>query len=130
MKLEFFYDSTVEPFKADDLNLPEVLDLLKRLKGKKMDVVAHDVAGWDDAMRMEHYLRGVVPAVMKKYGIRRVFGSARTSGWLFGRQVPALIVTEDGRVVDIYPHTFAGNRFTILGVLRELFSKVGGGGKR
>ncbi|MFC2003438.1 hypothetical protein ACFLV4_05800 [Chloroflexota bacterium] len=52
------------------------------------------------------YLDAVVPSVFKKFGIRRVFGSRRRSGWLFGRGVPALLVYEEGEQYpsDVYPH--------------------------
>jgi hypothetical protein len=120
LKLDFYYDSTVEPFKRDDFNLQEVLRLLNELKSRGFLVEIHDVAGWDDGMRMEHYLKAVGPAVVKKYRIRRVFGSARNPGFLFGREVPALLVSEGEHVTDVYPHEQAGRRVTILEFLRKL----------
>ena len=46
----------------------------------------------------------VPPSVFKRYRVRRVFGTHRHSGNFFGKGVPALVVLEDGRPVDVYPH--------------------------
>jgi hypothetical protein len=124
VRLEFFYDSTVEPFRVDDIDVHRALGLLEELGRRGVEVIVHDTAGWDYGMQMEHYMRAVGVSVRRRYGLRRVFGSARTSGWLFGRQVPALLVLEDGQVTDVYPHVLAGRRRTILefllGKLREM----------
>ena len=47
-----------------------------------------------------------MPSVLKKYRVRQVFGSRRHSGWLFGRQVPALVAYDEktGYPTDVYPH--------------------------
>jgi len=124
MELEFFYDSTVEPFRVDDYDKDKVLELLERLRRAGVRVKIHDTAGWSGEMQMEHYLRAVFLSVRGKYGIRRGFGSARNPGWLFGRQVPALIVREANRDVDVYPHRLGEKRVTILGFLRGLLSDI------
>lgn len=118
--LEFFYDSTVEPFRIDDVNVPGILALLEEISVKGVKVTVHDTAGWDYAMQMDHYMRAVGVSVRKRYGLRRIFGSARTSGLFFGRQVPALLVIENGEVTDVYPHMEAGRRHTITDFLRKL----------
>ena len=128
MELEFFYDSTVEPFQVDDYDRDRVLELLERLRRAGVGVKIHDTAGWSGEMQMEHYLRAIAPAVRGKYGIRRVFGSARNPRWFFGRQVPALIVREAGRDVDVYPRRLGAKRETILGFLRKLISELERGG--
>ena len=48
--------------------------------------------------------RAVRPSVSNRYRVRRVFGTNRYPGQYFGKAVPALVVMEGGRPVDVYPH--------------------------
>ena len=55
--------------------------------------------------REEAYLsRAVRPSVSRRYRVRRIFGTNKYPGQYFGGAVPALVVLEDGRPVDVYPH--------------------------
>jgi hypothetical protein len=67
----------------------------------------------------------VFPSVIKKFGIRRVFGSRRRSGWLFGREVPALLVYEEEGEdpVDVYPHDELGIIKTTKQYLENMLNK-------
>ncbi len=67
------------------------------------------------------YIEAVMPAVLRKYRVRQVFGSRRNSGTLFGRHVPALVVIDEaGRPEDVYPHQAGLQRIEILDFLRSL----------
>ena len=83
----------------------EVLNLLGLLqkKGVSNEIIDTDSLSEEEIQKV--YLAAVVPSVFKKFGIRRVFGSRRRSGWLFGREVPALLVYEEGEQypADVYP---------------------------
>jgi hypothetical protein len=48
--------------------------------------------------------RAVPAAMVRQYGIRRLFGTHSKPGVFFGREVPALVVVEGGRPQDVYPH--------------------------
>jgi len=122
MEIDFFFDSKINALGGDDFNLSDILDLLNRLQERGIKVTIHDTAGWDDGKRIDQYLRAVPPSMYKKYAIRRIFGSARIPGWQFGRQVPAIIVSNEGKDVDVYPHKLGARRVTILNFLSELVS--------
>ena len=84
----------------------EVLNLLRLLEKKGVSNEIIDTDSLSEEEIQKAYLDAVVPSVFKKFGIRRVFGSRRRSGWLFGRGVPALLVYEEGEQYpsDVYPH--------------------------
>ncbi len=46
----------------------------------------------------------VPPSVRRRYRVRRVFGTNKYTGGFFGKGVPALVVLENGRPQDVYPH--------------------------
>jgi hypothetical protein len=74
----------------------------------------------------EAYIHSVVgPTQLKKYRVRQIFGSARHSGWLFGKQVPALVVYSSGSHVpeDVYPHDELGHTLTIKEYLKTLLAQ-------
>lgn len=63
----------------------------------------------------------VRPSVRRRYRVRRVFGTHKYPGSFFGSGVPALVVIEDGRPVDVYPHEEQdGTIVTIEDYLRSL----------
>lgn len=68
------------------------------------------------------YVRAIIPSVWKKYRIRQIFGSRRHSGFMFGRNVPALLVENDPRGMapeDVYPHEKDGRIITIYEFLTK-----------
>ena len=69
--------------------------------------------------------RAVRPSVSKRYRVRRVFGTHKYPGQDFGGAVPALVVLEDGRPVDVYPHEEQDG--TIV-TIRDYLDSLGGGG--
>ena len=74
--------------------------------------------------REEAYVsRAVRPSVSKRYRVRRVFGTNKYSGQYFGGAVPALVVLENGRPVDVYPHEEQDG--TIV-TIRDYLDRIGG----
>lgn len=80
-----------------------------------------DVSGYTREQFEDAYVsRAVPPSVRRQYGVKRVFGTNKYVGSRFGRGVPALVVLEDGRPVDVYPHEEEGRIVTIADYLRRL----------
>ncbi len=50
------------------------------------------------------YQDAIKASISNKRYIRRIFGTAHTSGFRFGKSVPALIIYKDGKPIDVYPH--------------------------
>jgi hypothetical protein len=124
MRLELFYDSTVEPFQREAFDQHRIFELLNKLKKKGMEITITDTASWNSSMLYETYLKAVTPSVYKRYSIRKVFGTTRESGRYFGRQVPALLVHENDSVIDVYPHDEKRSIVTIIEFLEELIAKL------
>ncbi len=82
------------------------------------------VEGLTQQEREEAYVsRAVRPSVSKRYRVRRVFGTNKYSGQYFGGAVPALVVLENGRPVDVYPHEEQDG--TIV-TIRDYLDRIGG----
>jgi len=84
----------------------EVMNILWLLKKRGINNEVIDTDSLPEEDIQKAYQDAVIPSVYKKFGIRRVFGSRRRSGWLFGKEVPALLVYEEGEKYpyDVYPH--------------------------
>ena len=83
------------------------------------------VEGLSQQEREEAYVsRAVRPSVSKRYRVRRVFGTNKYSGQYFGGAVPALVVLENGRPVDVYPHEEQDG--TIV-TIRDYLDRIGAG---
>ena len=68
------------------------LELLNKLRGMGIKVELVDTTGMSESQRFKLYmeLAGLV-AMKRKYEVRRVFGSRKNPGYLFGGMVPALV---------------------------------------
>jgi hypothetical protein len=118
MKCRLYYDATdpsttwkdVEP----DWGLEAILARLKEFKRTK-NLEVFDTSTLTREERSKAYIQAVVPSVLKKYRIRKIFGSQRHSGSAFGLGVPALLVYEDDSETptDVYPHENLGRIVTI-----------------
>ena len=92
---------------------------------REVGVAYRVVEGLTQQEREEAYVsRAVRPSVSKRYRVRRVFGTNKYSGQYFGGAVPALVVLENGRPVDVYPHEEQDG--TIV-TIRDYLDRIGGG---
>jgi len=124
MELKLYYSTTIEPF-DDPRNdgFRDVFSLLKQLEEQGIKCELTDTNQLTTEQIGEAYIHSVVgPTQLKKYRVRQIFGSARHSGWLFGKQVPALVVYSSGSQVpeDVYPHEKLGRTVTIKEYLETL----------
>jgi hypothetical protein len=125
MHLKLYYCTTVKPFDSPaNEGWNEVLELLEKVERKGITSERIDTNQLKDEEIFNAYMRSVIgPTQLKKYKVRQVFGSARHSGWLFGKQVPALVVySSRGSEIpeDIFPHSGGGRIITI----REYLEKI------
>ena len=128
MELKLYYSTMIQPF-DDDRNegYGEVPALLEQIEKKGVKCHRIDTNQLTEVQLIEAYFRSVVgPTQLKKYRVRQVFGSARHSGWLFGRQVPALVVYRSGSQVpeDVFPHALGGHMITIREYLEWLALEI------
>ncbi len=79
-----------------------------------------------DEERTNLYLEATLPTAGRKYRVRQVFGSKRHAGSLFAREVPALLVYENGKQspIDVYPHRHGARTVTIRLFLEELLKTL------
>ena len=123
---EVYYNAG-EVREGDPVNGGLSADDLPRLERQLREVGAEYrvVDGLTQQEREEAYVsRAVRPSVSKRYRVRRVFGTNKYSGQDFGGAVPALVVLEDGRPVDVYPHEEQDG--TIV-TIRDYLERIGGG---
>ena len=128
MELKLYYSTTIEPF-DDPRNdgFRDVFSLLKQLEEQGIKCELTDTNQLTTEQIGEAYIHSVVgPTQLKKYRVRQIFGSARHSGWLFGKQVPALVVYSSGSQVpeDVYPHEELGRTVTIKEYLETLLARL------
>ena len=128
MELKLYYSTTIEPF-DDPRNdgFRDVFSLLKQLEEQGIKCELTDTNQLTTEQIGEAYIHSVVgPTQLKKYRVRQIFGSARHSGWLFGKQVPALVVYSSGSQVpeDVYPHEELGRTVTIKEYLKTLLARL------
>lgn len=117
MLLEFYFDSQ----KTDTDLRKTILAKLSKLNGSNYEIKKIDVGGMRPDERYEHYEKAWIPSVIKKYKIRKVFGTQRNSGSFFG-EVPALLVYEEGAQYpsDVFPHDKHGRIVEIEEFLEEI----------
>ena len=124
---EVYYNAG-EVREGDPVNGGLSADDLPRLEQQLREVGAEYrvVDGLTQQEREEAYVsRAVRPSVSKRYRVRRVFGTNKYSGQDFGGAVPALVVLENGRPVDVYPHEEQDG--TIV-TIRDYLERIGGAG--
>lgn len=129
MNLKLIHREQMPPpnFRANEgLDRAEIEDLLKELEklGVSWEVIETSRMSDDDLLKL--YSEAIVPAVQKKYPIRKIFGTNRNSRVNFGKGVPALLVYEPGSdyPVDVYPHGTGRNIVTIRTFLESLIQQL------
>jgi hypothetical protein len=123
MKIEFYYDSNdTEPWPENEgLYGQRMEPLLGQVKEAGIDYRVVDPSDLSREELEDAYIRlAVPPSVRKRYGIKRIFGTNKYPGSFFGRQVPALVVLENGRPQDVFPHEEGGKIVTIKDYLERL----------
>jgi hypothetical protein len=116
MNLTYFWSSDLarKPFMTKcNESIETVPHLLEELRARGSDVKFVDTADMTEKQRFECYSRVTLPAVYKRYEVRKVLGTNRHSACWFGAEVPALFVTNTDSVGDTYPHR-KGNRVTTI----------------
>jgi hypothetical protein len=123
VRLALYYSTTTRPF--DKYDITKILAALDRLEKRSILCTKVDVSKMSDEQIGHTYVEATIPSVYKKYKIRQVFGSRKNSGWLFGKQVPALLVYDDGAKYpsDVYPHDNRGREVTIEEFLNSLLEE-------
>jgi hypothetical protein len=96
---------------------------LGELRARGLECEFIDVEALSDEQRSDLYAQALtaVARAGNRYRIRQVFGSRRDGGGRhLGSGVPALLVFEDGRPTDIYPHQVGDGYETICAYLAVL----------
>lgn len=112
MRIELYQTERAESFDVPaNEGLDEALGLISTLQSEDVSVEIVDASKLSREELQEIYLsKACIPAVRNHVRIRRVFGSKRRGGGpFFGREVPALLVYEDGEHPSgVYPHEKPG----------------------
>ena len=103
----------------DPLKIHALLARLKKERGVDYQIV--DAAQCSSVELNQAYEAAVKAAVWNRYPIRKVFGTNKSSASFFGRGVPAMLVYEGERTIQVYPHEGAeGKPVTIRDHLEKL----------
>lgn len=125
MELTFYFSCDPTVLFQDERNrgIEAVADLLTQVERFGARVLRVDSSALSAEQRFQEYVKATIPAVHKKYEVKRIFGTARHSACWFGIQVPALVVKESVDAVgDTYPHRKSQN--TIVTIHQFLASAV------
>lgn len=117
MRLELYYepDNVLDCPENEGLYGADIRGIVKDIQETGAEYKVIDVAGLPRQEIEDLYTQlAVPPSVRERYSIRRIFGTNKYPGCFFGRGVPALVVLEDGRPRDVYPHEEAGKIVTIM----------------
>jgi hypothetical protein len=117
MELTLYFPSDPSVLFQDERNggleaVPALLEQLERFGARVRRV---DVRTMSAEQRFHEYTKATIPAVHKKYEVKRMFGTNRHSACWFGLQVPALVVKERVDAVgDTYPHRKSANTLVTI----------------
>ncbi len=104
LKIVLFYSRT--PARGWEEELKGIKTLLEETRGSSVVVEERDLTGYDQEGRIDLYLKyAIPPSIFRRYRIRKIFGSRKYPGFLFGN-VPALVVyyASSRFPAEIYPH--------------------------
>jgi len=117
MELMFYFPSDPTVIFQDERNrgieaLPDLLTEIERFGARVLRV---DLSSLSAEQRFHEYVKATIPAIHKRYEVKRMFGTARHSACWFGIQVPALLVKETVDAVgDTYPHRKSRNNVVTI----------------
>jgi hypothetical protein len=94
--------------------------LLRRLTANGYNLELVDILNLTEKERIASYTKVIIPAVHKRYEVRKVLGTNRHSACWFGAEVPVLFVTNTDSVGDTYPHRKENRIITIHDFLAGL----------
>ena len=129
-RLVFLYDSTIEPWHVD---LQAIQKYLTELQARGVKSELLDTKDMPEKA-LEHWRGEATAAAMWHHQrIRQVFGSQKRGGLPFlGKQVPALLVYEEGEIIPeaVYPHSKKREQkytdISIQDFLKEFVNALGG----
>lgn len=131
MRLELYYHDDLLLLDAnsgfDPLKIWTLLERLQNEQGVPFQII--------DASRLtkdelnEAYMHAIVASVWNRFRIRKVFGTNKSSGCFFGKGVPALIVWNADRPVDVYPHESGDYTITVRDYLESVLGGSSTGSK-
>ena len=117
LKYELFYDHDVSMIFDTHPQNKGVRDVLAHLDEfrKSIPIRERNTAKMSAKDLDSTYIRAIQPSVYRKYRVRRIFGTNRQAGIFFGRQVPALLISDPTNKTPghIYPHEEGGRVVTI-----------------
>jgi len=125
-KLVFLWNSTIEPWSTD---VQKILGGLARVSKKGLTVKRLDTKDMPEEQQQRWRKEALTASVWRHQQIRQYFGASQLD---LGRQVPALLVYEEGDRVPtaVYPHTKKAGRekrdHSIKAFLEELIDSLGG----
>ncbi len=107
-------------------DLAKIKALLQQLETLGVSWEATETSTMSEEELSKLYVEAIIPAVNNKYPVRKIFGSNRNSGFLFGKGVPALVVYEPGKEYPshVYPHGAGDHIVTIKAFLEDLMKKL------
>lgn len=112
MELTFYCtsDPTVRFQDARNKGIEVVRSLLEELERRGVKVRTIDPRTLSSEQLLDAYAQARVPAICKKYDVKKVFGTSQHSTCWFGCQVPALLVKQTpDDIGDTYPHSTGEN---------------------
>lgn len=125
MKLTYFWSSDPMrmPFSTRcNERIGAVPELLRHLKAAGYNAESVDISTLTEKERNEAYVRVSLPAVYRRYELRKLLGTNRRSACWFGAEVPALLVTLGDAASDTYPHRKENRIATIHDFLTNLLA--------
>jgi hypothetical protein len=128
LQLTYYESFTQNPSEsACNKGVEEVSRLLKQAQKMGHSVKDVDTANLTENDRRKYYMDVAMPAVHKRYELRKLLGTNRRSGCLFGGEVPALHVTSAGDAIgDTYPHRKGKRVTTVHDFLMKLVDRQKG----
>jgi hypothetical protein len=112
MELTFYCasDPAVRFNDARNRGIEVVRSLLEELERRGVKVRRIEPSTLSSEQLLDAYAQATIPAICKKYEVKRIFGTNQRSACWFGCEVPALLVKQTpDDIGDTYPHSTAEN---------------------